>query len=136
MGRANRGFQPSVVKELLEIPDEAFRYWRKNLDIQPTRKYFDRDAIFAYKVIASFVRDKHVPVRVLKKCDLGPIFSWREHAAIGELAEYWVLLNENSGCLEFTDAHHAMTALLNSPNCQALALRPLVKSHLYSLFAR
>lgn len=125
-------FQPSVVMSLLGIERTAFRYWREHLDPNPNQQNFDKTKLFAYRLLASLIKDKHLPVQILEQATLTPIFEWNEILSVGDLNNKWLLLREGHGTIEYVDIEAAIQSQLSSTTNHVMPLKPVLDQYLES----
>lgn len=125
-------FQPGMVALTMDIPRQSFRYWRKHLDPLPERKVFDKETLFAYRLLASIIQDKHIPVKTLEKFDLDPIFHWKKFVHSASLQQTWAVLCEDKGTIEYVSEGKAIDSQMSNLKHHAFPLKPIYDKHIDS----
>ena len=133
MGVTTINFQPGTVIQLLGIERSIFRYWRSHLDPNPEQKSFDKEKLFAYRLLTCLIQDKHLPVHVLELFDLGPIFRWKEFLSAEDLQSKWGVLHESQGVIEYVDASEAFQHQAEHVDVHAFFLKLVYEKHIASL---
>lgn len=133
MGLTTDSFQPGTVIQLLGIERSIFRYWRSHLDPRPKQKSFDKEKLFAYRLLTCLIQDKHLPVNVLELFDLAPIFCWKQALSKEDLQSKWVVLYENEGVIEYLDATEAFRHQAERADVHTFFLKLVYDKHVASL---
>lgn len=96
MGRNVRGFKPHVLREILDLPKERFRYWRSHIDPEPHKPYFTYPDILAYRIIKTYIDGRNVPVEVLAKADWTSVFKTINETHYEDLKKMAAVLNKSN----------------------------------------
>lgn len=92
----NIGFKPHLVRDLLGLSKERFRYWRKKLDPIPKRSHFSSSDILAYRVLRTLIEGRREPVEFLSRFDWSGLFTSFSMKSLQELKGMVVTLNLDS----------------------------------------
>jgi len=93
MNNEARGYKPHLVRDILGLTKERFRYWRNKLDPKPYRPYFSYSDILAYRVMKALIEYKHLPVEFLSKFDWSELFKLLSHTNNRDLERMVVTLH-------------------------------------------
>lgn len=96
MSNETRGYKPHLVREILGLSKERFRYWRNKLDPKPHRSHFIYSDILAYRVMKTLIEDKREPVEFLSKFDWSELFKSLSLTNNQELKKMVVTLHAES----------------------------------------
>lgn len=124
----SNGYKPHVTAELLGITRETLRYWRAHLDPHPQRHHYSGGILFAYRIVKSLIRYKHLPVETLAQCAWVPLFDACDAQPIGQWRERVIVVDEKA----LTVTWQAATAPVDDNNLflQRLPLRPVLAEHM------
>lgn len=92
----SRGYKPHTAAEILGVGKETLRYWRAHMDPKPARSHYPAGVVLAYRIIKTLVRNRHIPVQTLERCDWTKIFHMCETLSMEKLRDYYVELDENN----------------------------------------
>ncbi len=124
---ASAGYKPHVVRELVEISPETFRYWRANLDPSPHRSLFTAGDVLGYHVFAVLIRYKHVSPQFLRKLDFSKLFNVVNSSPLEKLETHVIEINGESERWRFMTNGERMD-LLNISRLY-VPFEPIIERH-------
>lgn len=95
-----KGYKPHVVRGLLEVSQETLRYWRKHIEPGTMRSHYTGKEMLEYWILMAFIRDRKIPIRVLKTCDWSSLFKVCRIGKIEELKTYMIVFNTRDKTLK------------------------------------
>ncbi|MBL1319700.1 MAG: hypothetical protein COA63_001385 [Methylophaga sp.] len=99
MKTETRGYKPHLVRDILGLSKERFRYWRNKLDPKPHRSYFTYSDILAYRIMKTLIEDKREPVEFLSRFDWSELFKFLTVTSTQDLRIMVVALHVESNSM-------------------------------------
>ena len=107
------GFKPHLVREILGLGKEQFRYWRNNIDPTPSRPFFSTSDLLTYRVIKVLILDKHISVKYLKNLDLTELFIYFQITKNSDLVDKYIMLDEENNIYKIISVEEIVSYIRN-----------------------
>ncbi len=103
----SQGYKPQVARDVLNVSQETFRYWRENIDPKTARSHFSPSDLLVYRILKAYTMDHGISIKRLKNFDWSKLFTEFNRQSYPKLKNLVVVLNQREGFLKLMTSEEA-----------------------------